>query len=176
MVIAVGSKNPTKLEAVQLAFSEIWPDKEWDVQGVEVGSGIADQPMSDEEAVQGATNRAQRAREAIRADYGVGLEGGLQEVAGQYYDCGWAVVVDAQGRTGSGTSIRMIIPPRVMQLIRDGKELGIATDIVFGKTNSKHAEGYFGAMTNNRITRARGYKDGVIAALVRFIQKDIFEE
>ena len=61
--VAVGSKNPVKIEAVRLAFKTAWPRKEWAVEGVEVDSGVPDQPMSDEESICGARNRAQRSLE-----------------------------------------------------------------------------------------------------------------
>ncbi|MFW6097594.1 MAG: DUF84 family protein, partial [Chloroflexota bacterium] len=74
MLVAVGSTNPAKLEAVREAVVQVWSQAE--VRGVAVASGVSEMPMSDEECLTGARNRAQAARMALEADVGVGLEGG----------------------------------------------------------------------------------------------------
>lgn len=173
--IAVGSVNPVKIEAVRLAFKKVWPEKDWETEGVEVSSGVADQPMSDEETIEGAVNRAKAALEIIpEAEYGVGLEGGLQQVGNYWFDCGWVAVVSRQGDVGIGSSIKMITPPKMMEKISQGMELGLVIDEIFGTENSRQAEGHFGLMTKGVISRTKGYTDGVIAALVRFIQPEVF--
>ncbi|HVX48266.1 MAG TPA: inosine/xanthosine triphosphatase [Candidatus Saccharimonadales bacterium] len=167
--IAVGSKNPVKIKSVQQAFEALWPDEKWQTEGIDVDSGVSDQPMSDEESIKGAYNRARKALKALGADYGVGLEGGLQKTGEHWLDCGWVVVVDKDGNEGIGSTIKMVVPAKMMELVHSGKELAEACDILFGQTNSKHKEGHFGLMTKNQITRTTGYKDGVIAALAYFV-------
>ncbi|OGY19183.1 MAG: hypothetical protein A2784_02550 [Candidatus Chisholmbacteria bacterium RIFCSPHIGHO2_01_FULL_48_12] len=174
MKVAVGSKNPVKIEAVKLAFEQIWPQRKWQVMAIEVKHGITDQPMSDRESIRGAKNRARRALKKLGADFGVGLEGGLQKIGQSWFDCGWAVVVDKQGRVGMGSTARMIVPQTIMRLIKQGKELGEALDKVWNRANTKQAEGHFGLMTNKVITRTQGYRDGMIMALARFIQPHLF--
>jgi inosine/xanthosine triphosphatase len=173
MKVAVGSKNPVKIQSVQLAFEALWPDRKWQVEGIDVGSDVSDQPMSDEESIQGAYNRARKAQKELKADYGVGLEDGLQKTGDHWLDCGWVVVVDKNGNEGIGSTVKMVVPAKMMQLIHDGKELAEACDILFNETNSKHKEGHFGLMTKNQITRTSGYKDGVIAALSYFVHPDL---
>lgn len=81
MKIAVGTTNPAKLKAVEAALAVLFPDEPYQVLGVEVESGVSDQPMSDTESVTGAYNRAHAACTAVdNADYGIGLEGGLEQV------------------------------------------------------------------------------------------------
>lgn len=173
MKVAVGSKNPVKIESVRLAFEALWPDKKWQVEGIEVSSGVSDQPMSDEESIKGAYNRAKKALKELKADYGVGLEGGLQLTGDHWLDCGWIVVVDKDGNEGIGSTVKMVVPDKMMKLINEGKELAEACDILFNKTNSKHGDGHFGLMTKNQITRTSGYKDGVIAALSYFVHPNL---
>lgn len=174
MTVAVGSHNPVKLEAVEMAFKTVWPGKEWDVAGVDVCSGVSDQPMSDEDGINGARNRAKQAIENTQSDYGVGLEGAIQKIGENYFDCGWIVVVDREGNEGIGSTIRMAVSMKMIEMIEQGMELGTVNDVLFKKTNSKQDQGHFGLMTNNTITRAQGYKDGVISALSRFIHPEIF--
>lgn len=174
MLIIVGSENPTKINAVKQAFTKIFPENSWKIAGVAVESGVSNQPMSDKEAIIGATNRATKALLERKADFGVGLEGGIQEINGQWFESGWAVVIDAKGQKGIGSTLKVLVPSKLMALIKQGTELGVANDIIFKTKNSKHADGHFGLMTNNAITRTEGYRDGVISALSRFIHAELF--
>lgn len=167
--VAVGSKNPVKVEAVRLAFQAIWPDEKWIVEGVSVESGISDQPMSDDECISGAGNRARRSIDVLKSDFGVGLEGGIQKIGKHFFVCGWIVVVDQSENEGIGSTIKIIVPEKMIQLIQEGKELGDVCDIIFGGENTKQAEGHFGLMTNNAVTRTSGYRDGIISALASFV-------
>lgn len=175
MKVAIGTKNPVKIQAVEEAFTKVWPDKKFEYIGVDVTSGVPDQPMSDGESIMGATNRAQAALEKLNSDFGVGLEGGLQLIGDKWFDCGWIVVLDSKGHKGVGSSIKMEVPPKMMKLIQEGKELGKVVDILFHVENSKQTNGHFGLMTGKTITRKEGYRDGVIAALAAFINQQVFE-
>jgi len=174
MKVAIGTKNPAKISAVEQAFKKVWPDIQFEFIGVEVISRVSDQPMTDEESIKGAINRAKAALEEEQADFGVGLEGGLQRIGTQWFDCGWIVILDKKEHLGIGSSIKMEVPPKMMKYIDEGIELGKVVDIVFNVKNAKHSNGHFGLMTANAITRVEGYRDGVISALVPFINPDVF--
>jgi inosine/xanthosine triphosphatase len=78
MIVAVGSKNKIKIKPVEEIFSHHFADVV--VSGVDVNSGISEQPMSDDEMFTGALNRAKRALKKVKgAEYGVGIEGGLHQ-------------------------------------------------------------------------------------------------
>jgi inosine/xanthosine triphosphatase len=176
MLVAVGSLNPVKINAVKQAFEKVFPEDTWNVQGVAVKSGIPDQPMNDRQSIRGARNRARRAMKTLQADYGVGLEGGLHKIGKQWFDTGWMVIIDKQGNEGVGSTIRMKTPDVMMKHIHAGMELGQVNDLIFKKNNSKQANGHFGLMTNDAITRTSAYVDGLVAALVAFIHPNLFEE
>lgn len=173
-IIAVGSTNPTKIGAVKIAFEKVFPNEKWDITGVAVSSGVSNQPMHDSESIQGATTRAKKALKELKADFGVGLEGGLHKIDDKWFETGWAVVINKDGKLGVGSSIRMETPKSFIDLIEQGHELGTATDIIFKRKNSKQQEGFFGIMTHGHIDRANGYADGIVAALARFLHKDLF--
>ena len=124
----------------------------------------------------GARNRAQKALAKLKADYGVGLEGGLHKINDKWFDAGWIVVIDKDGKEGIGSSVRIETPQKMMELILQGKELGIVCDILFDTQNSKQAGGHFGLMTKNAVTRTNAYKDAVASALSRFIHPTLFED
>jgi inosine/xanthosine triphosphatase len=130
--------------------------------------------MSIAESIKGSRTRARLALEQFGGDFGVGLEGGIFESEGLFFDGGWIVVRDAHGKEGVGATPQIPVPEVMMRLIREGKELGEVCDIVFKQQNSKHAGGHFGLMTKDLITRTEGYKAGVIMALTRFIHPELF--
>lgn len=176
-LVAVGSNNPVKVEAARLAFEAVWPEFAWQARGVKVASQVAAQPMSDEESITGARNRARGAlAELPEALFGVGLEGGLQQTSGWWFDAGWVVVIDRVECEGIGATLKLPVSAQMMRLVEQGMELGDICDLLFQKQNSKQANGFFGLMTNDVVTRTRAYTDGVIAALARFLHPRLFEE
>ena len=173
--VAVGSLNPTKIEAVRQAFTLIFPETDWQFEGVSVSSSVADQPMSDKECIRGAKNRAKRAMKKLKAAYGVGLEGGMQKIGDQWFECGWCVILNKEGEQGTGSSFRLEAPIVIKRYIDQGLELGDVIDIVFKTKDAKSKNGFFGLMTNDTVTRTSGYKDGVISALSRFLHPELFK-
>ena len=100
----------------------------------------------------------------------------MQYTAGKWWNGGWSVVIDSSGREGIGATIKMITPAQMMAKIEQGMELGAVDDLFFQQRNSKQAQGHFGLLTRELITRKRAYVDGVITALVRFMQPTLFGE
>ena len=175
MKIVVASKNPVKLKAAGEGFKKMFPEKTFEAVGVSVPSGVSDQPRSDKEALEGATNRAQNARAAMpEADFWVGLEGGVEEREQGMISVGWTVVIGKDGKIGRGKNGSFFLPHRVAELIRQGKELGEADDIVFGRTNSKQANGAVGLLTGDVIDRAILYTEGMILALIPFKNEGLY--
>jgi inosine/xanthosine triphosphatase len=155
--IAVGSTNPVKLGAARSVLSALAPNASFDA--ISVASGVPDQPWGDEETIRGATTRAGAARDALGADLGIGIEGGVvSHDDGSLSTCAWAVVVDRTGKKGVGGSLAMPLPPAVAALIRDGVELGHAMDIVSGTHNTKHGAGAVGILTAGLVDRQRAYE------------------
>lgn len=147
----------------------LWPAGDWRIEGCDIPSGVPDQPMSDREARRGAWTRANRAAELLKGDFGIGLEGGLQQIDGRWYNSGWVVALRNDGLEGTSTTLRMMVPPRVMRVVLEGHELGEACDRVFRASNTKQRSGLFGVMSNNAIDRTGAFTDAVIAALSVFL-------
>ncbi|OTA08420.1 hypothetical protein A9Z42_0001000 [Trichoderma parareesei] len=100
--VVVASRNPVKISAAREAFRGMFPSTEFSFTGLSVPSGVADQPMTDAETLQGARNRAQNARDAEpRADYWVGIEGGVDDIGGAMETFAWVVVLGRAKTTGS---------------------------------------------------------------------------
>lgn len=154
--VAVGSTNPVKLAAVRAVLGALAPSAT--VDGVAVASGVPDQPVSDAQTIDGATNRARAAQAALDADLGVGIEGGVVETPTGMRTCAWAVVATRAGDVHVGGSLSMPLPDAVAALIRDGVELGHAIDRLVGTDNIKHGAGAVGVLTEGLVTRQQAYE------------------
>jgi inosine/xanthosine triphosphatase len=173
--VIVGSGNPTKVNSTKAAFEAIWPDETFEVTGVEVASGVSDQPMSEEETIRGTKNRARAAMLKSKADYAVGLEGGLWKINGDWFESGWIAVLDADGNFGLGSTPVIEMPPRLLKEIETGKELGVVIDEITGEQGLSKRGGFFGLMTNGTLDRTAALEDGVKFALGRFVRPEFYE-
>lgn len=172
--IVIASANPVKLAAAHQGFEKMFPQESFELRSVEAPSGVRDQPMSSQETEQGAHNRACAAAKLVpQADYWVGIEGGIEELDKEMAAFAW-VVVYSPNLTGRGRTGTFFLPPVVASLIRQGKELGEADDIIFGKNNSKQANGAIGILTDDVIDRTRLYEHAVILALTPFKNPDLY--
>ncbi len=172
--IIVASTNPVKLKASEIGYKRMF-NEDVEIKGVSAASGVSDQPMTEEETLRGATNRAINARkENPDADYWIGLEGGVHDFGHEIRSFAWIVVVDKNGKSGKGKTATFVLPQKVSELIRQGKELGEADDIVFGATNSKQKNGSVGILTGDVLTRAGFYSDAVIMALIPFKNPNLY--
>lgn len=175
--IVLASHNPVKIRATYDAFRRMFPGEDFDIERVNVPSGVSSQPMTDEETLAGALNRARNAQSSTPgADFWVGIEGGVERSQnGGLQAFAWMVVQSGdqigRGRTGS-----FFLPPRVAQLIQQGMELGEADDIVFERVNSKQDDGAVGILTGNVIDRKRLYEHALVLALIPFKNPHLFKK
>lgn len=174
ILIIVGSQNPVKIKAVKYAFKKVF--KKIEVKSLKVISGIPDQPFSFEQAFKGALNRAKECKKKYKqADFVVGLEGSLQKYSFGWATAGVAVILDKKGIIGKGISSQLILPDKVVKMIKKGKELGLVLDEISGGRNLKQKQGAFGYFTDNLVTRKDAYIQAVFFSLARFIKKDFYE-
>jgi inosine/xanthosine triphosphatase len=174
--IVIASNNPVKIEATRQGFETMFPDEDFQIEALSAPSGVSDQPMSSEETMLGATNRARGARHKHpKADFWVGIEGGVEAQGDDLAAFAWVAILSASlaGKSRTGT---FSLPPQVAKLIRQGKELGEADDIVFHQSNSKQANGAIGILTGDIIDRTALYKHAIILALVPFKSPDLFQQ
>lgn len=172
--VVVGSKNPVKVEAVRQVFEEYFANVQ--VVGVEVETGVDEQPRSEEETRQGAINRAKAA--LADNDYAVGLEGGVCEVAGRLFECAWVAVIKRQSEKskkkkeietiGLGGGLYFEIPPKVARRIRAGEELGpIMAELM--EYDVRRTDGAIGVLSKGGLTRTQAYEQIVKMAMLKFV-------
>ncbi|WP_067727493.1 DUF84 family protein [Oceanobacillus damuensis] len=147
MQIVIGSKNPTKIQAV----NDIFPEA--DITSMDVESGVSAQPFSDEETKQGALNRARNSMGSLENAIGIGLEGGVMYVDHQLYLCNWGALVTPDGSIFTGSGARIVLPAEIEEGLNDGKELGDLMDGYAKKQEVRKKEGAIGIFTNDLLSR-----------------------
>ncbi|AHL23064.1 inosine/xanthosine triphosphatase [Thermococcus nautili] len=176
MRIAVGSTNPTKVKAVENVMRRIYGDV--DVIGVEVDSGVPDQPIGIEEIVRGAINRAKRALEKTNADLGVGIEAGIYPFPGTltgYLDVQVCAVASPDGRITIGHSPGFEYPPVVIKrIIKEGVEAGVAMGELVRDPELKRKVGAIGVLSKGLLTRTELNEMAVLMAMIPRMNPSLF--
>jgi len=175
IVVIVGSLNPVKINATERAFLTMFPHKDVQVIGYDVPSGVSHQPMTDEVTRIGAINRATAAQDAHKdAHYWVGIEGGVEKLSEDMIAFAWMCVRSTNGVVNFARTSTFVLPPEITRLIQNGKELGEADDIVFGKVDSKRGIGAVGILTDGRIDRTSYYQQAIMLALIPFLHPELY--
>lgn len=149
MKVAIGSQNAAKVGAVESALIG-WGAV---LHPVPVPSGVSPQPLSDEETLQGAINRARRAREEAAADLGIGLEGGVVDSSAGLFLINWGALVDQSGRQWVAGGARIPLPSSFSTPLEEGKELGELMEAFTSRTGVRSHEGAVGIFTAGLVNR-----------------------
>ena len=187
VIVAVGSRRRPKLDAVREALAAVSPrliaTAPFEVAGVDVPSGVRHTPLSREEIMAGARQRAEVLLRIAREEnkpwkYFVGLEGGIDIVhergARWVFLENWAYVTDGTGRASFGQSGAVLLPePLVKSVVGEGIELSEAIDAFAGGRGIRDAQGAWGVLTGNLITRQDSYRIAVINAFAPFLSDTV---
>jgi len=172
--IVIGSKNPVKINAVSNVFKTVFPKEKFFFKGIDVPSGVPDQPIGDEETLLGALNRVQAAKKLFpNAAYYIGIEGGLDNKK-EMEVYAWMYIENDSGIIGKSRTATFFLPYAVQKLVNEGYELGHADDIVFKKENSKQQGGSVGILTHGILNRQIYYEQALILALIPFLNKSLY--
>jgi inosine/xanthosine triphosphatase len=189
ITVAVGSTRRPKLNAVWEALTvfgpSLDPNARFDVVGEEVPSGVGHTPLSRAELMAGARKRAESLVDIARRrkeswKYFVGLEGGLDVIeengARRVFLENWAYVTDGSGRGSYGQSGAVLLPEAlVTRVVDEGVELAEAVDAFAGGRGIRDAQGAWGVLTRNVITRQDAFRTSVINAFAPFFNAAIYE-
>lgn len=171
MIIAVGSKNIVKIQAVEEVIKDYPNFSQAQIVSFDVLSQVKDQPLSFEEIIQGAKNRAKNAFiECTKCAYSFGIESGLMKAPGTqtgYLETNICCIFD--GTTSYiGLSCGFEVPPKILDLVLN-KHMNLSDACYHAgiTTNTKigAAEGLIGILTQGRINRKEYTKQSVITAL-----------
>lgn len=172
-MIALGTKNPAKVDGVRLAFSKYFDDLEF--RQVDASSVAKPQPKGLEEMTAGATARAKFALSKVGGDFGVGVEAGIFAIGEVYFDNQVAAIVDPSGKVSLGHSAGYMLPREAMEeLFRDGRELERWAEEVSGIKEVGDKGGIIQHLTKGRMNRTELTEQCVITALIPWLQRGIY--
>jgi len=189
LLIAVGSTRKPKLNAVRQALDDIGgllaSGCEIEIIPVVVDSGVTHTPATREELMRGARQRAEAVQSMAMTkneswNYLVGLEGGLDTIEEngmrRVFLESWAYVSDGE-RGFFGRSGAVEIPDALAEevLVR-GTELSLAIDRFAEQTGIRDAQGAWGVLSANKITRQDAFRVAVIAAFAPFYNERMYRK
>lgn len=201
-IIAVGSRRGPKISAVKEALGALSPSfppaAEFELVGLEVDSGVSHTPLSQEELMRGARQRAEALVEIARKNgspwqYFVGLEGGLDVIhenasplptrpdldlaqgsRRRVFLESWAYVSDgARGHYGRSGGIELP-EPLAREVLENGTELAVAIDRFAGMVGIRDAQGAWGVLSGDLISRQEAFRVAVIAAFAPFYNAKMY--
>ncbi|MEK7532229.1 MAG: inosine/xanthosine triphosphatase [Patescibacteria group bacterium] len=170
MIIRVGSKNPVKVEAVREIIADYPFLAGAEAIGVEVDSGVGNQPTSLDAAILGAQNRARAAFQ--NCDVSIGLESGIMPVPHSrtgYMDFTACVIFDGE-KMCLGLSSCFEYPKEVTRLLIEENTEASNAFRAAGLTEHErigYAEGAIGILTNGRLLRKEYTKQAIRNALIQ---------
>ena len=188
IIVAVGSNRRPKLNAVTDALAVfgklIDSEATFEVAGMEVPSGVGHTPVSRADLMAGARNRAEALRATCektkaRWEFFVGLEGGFDVVyegaERLVFLESWAYVLGRNGRGYFGRSGAMLVPkPLARAVLDEGTELGVAVDQFAGGRGIRDAQGAWGVLTRDLVTRQDAFRIALIGAFAPFYNAAAF--
>jgi inosine/xanthosine triphosphatase len=187
ILVVVGSTRKPKVGAVRDAVAAIGsllaPEKQIEVIDIEVESGVSHTPTSREELMQGARQRAEAVAKLAAShgelgDFFVGLEGGLDVIhetgRRRVFLESWAYVSDGtQGFFGRSGSIE-VAEAVAEEVVDRGIELSVAIDRFAGEVGIRDAQGAWGVLSGNLVTRQDSFRIAVIAAFAPFYNAKMY--
>jgi len=172
MKVLIGTRNPGKIKGAKIALEKYFDNVE--IEGVKVTSDVSEQPVG-VETYQGALNRVdnlmQYAKQNnLRADFFIAVESGLVSELGFWAITNIAVIKNAKGKMGRGSSASFPVPQKYVTAIQN-ETLGTVMDKIFHESDLRSSTGGIGLLTHEVITRIDLTTQAFLMALTPFINQ-----
>ena len=179
-MLSVGSTNQVKIQAVEEVILDYPLLHRLPLHSFSVPSEIADQPLSLDETIRGAKNRAKHAFAVCQGCiYSFGIESGLMEVAeasSGFMEVTICTIFDGT-RYFLGKSCGFELPPSIIELVLKEKldlcqacfKIGFSNNPQLGMT-----EGAIGILTKGRILRKDNTKQAIMTALIQIENNHLY--
>ncbi|MFQ5940284.1 MAG: inosine/xanthosine triphosphatase [Nitrososphaerales archaeon] len=166
MLIAVGTSNMIKVEAVKEAFNHFYSN----VLVINISiSNLPPQPITLNGTVNGAITRARTALQKNKdTELGVGIEAGLMEIPGinTYLNIQFAAIIDRDEKITIGSSSGFQLPNEVTKMILAERiEVDRAIEFLYGIKDIGEKRGIIDLMTKGAVSRKELITNALIMAI-----------
>ena len=181
-LVAIGSRNRAKVEGVRSVFKQFFRDVEF--KELDLTTRVKIQPMSLDETVRGARQRAEFAIREEEAAFGVGVEAGIIKLAeedndgkGFFLNVQIAAIVDSSRRFSFGSSAGFPIPARFVSMMegQNRDELDKYSHELTGAKKIREEHGVVYHLSKRYLSRVEMTEQCVSMALIPWLNKQTFE-
>jgi inosine/xanthosine triphosphatase len=180
MLIVVGTKNPSKIDAVKKVFMSFFSNEAIEVQGIAIKSEVPAQPIGIEQVIRGAIARAKNSQIYVNnhrdeylqlPSFYIGIEAGLVPIPYTitgYLDYQFSVILNNAGWQSIGSGSGWEYPPEVIQQVKSNPKLEIGTIManLSGDPQIKYRNGAIGYFSQNHLTRPQITQECIQMALI----------
>lgn len=176
MKILLGSKNPSKRNAVEIALEKLGFN-EYEIIPYDTPSNTHTKPIG-YEIIRGAENRNLALKEyAIRGkleyDYLCSIEGDFSlDENGLPFVVTYCVIEDKNGKKSTGKSLGIRLTKIMFDYLKNGGSLNKVIEEIIQNENNKQSLGIMGYLTNGLYNRETVDSEAVISSLIPFIYKE----
>lgn len=175
MKIIIWTQSPPKIAAIEEATKKCiyFVGENIEIIPLKVSSEISDMPLSIEENMTGAKNRAFNAKKEISDwDFYIGMEGGTTRIWEKAYLFGVVYILDKNGNWHFGFSNLMEVPQYFDKKLYTHKEdLWIILEKVTGVENASKKNWAFWAWSDDMLTRKEQFLLAFLSAIPAFYNK-----
>jgi inosine/xanthosine triphosphatase len=166
MKIAIGTTSELKIRALKAALEKLGIEVE--IAPVKTESGVSNQPFGYKESTKGARNRASSALEKENADMALGVESGLIEIEGNYFDIACVYIKTKEGEESVSYSSGYFTPKWIVEEIKEkNTEYGHITQRLSGDVEKDPLK-YF---SEGKMKREELLSQAIEIALVKIFNK-----
>ncbi len=174
MKIAIWTKSPPKVAAIEEAIKKcVYFDKEnIEIIPLKVSSDISDMPISLEENMKWAYNRAYNCKKEVEADFYIWMEWWTNIIDDKAYLFGVVYILDKNWNWHYGVSNMMEVPEYFRQKIYDeGLELWPVLSEATKEENASKKWGAFWHWSDDMLTRKDQFVLAFLSWIVPFFNK-----
>lgn len=174
MNIILGSENTSKERAIRIALDEL-NIEDATITKIAVDSKVSARPINEDTLV-GAKNRNQALLEYcknnnIPFDLLISIEGGYEEVAGEYFIATYASIINRDGKEFIGKSEGLAISKQMFEWVRQGKSLNKLIEAIMQNKENKRKQGITGYLTQGHYRRDKFESHAVLSALLSMLNE-----
>lgn len=176
MKILLGSKNPSKKNAVKIALEKL-NLSDCEIIVCEVASNTNSKPIG-YEIIRGAENRNLALKEyahgnKIEYDYLCSIEGGFSlDENGLPFVVTYCIVEDNIGKKSTGKSLGIRLTKTMFDYLKKGGSLNKIIEEIIQNENNKQSLGIMGYLTKGLYNRETVDSEAVISSLIPFVYKE----